>query len=97
MDLIFIPIVFLAPLLGFVAGFVVGALRRSSVRIVAALIVIISPLAWLSLPLLLPATSPSQRLGAAWLLTMLAAHIVLWMVFTALGLWVGSARRRGSE
>jgi hypothetical protein len=97
LDLIIIPIVFLAPVIGFVAGFLAGIVRRSSVRIAAALIVIISPLALLSLPLLLPATSPSQRLGAAWLLTMLAAHVALWMLFALLGLWVGAARRRGSE
>jgi hypothetical protein len=96
-DVIFILLVFLAPLIGFVAGFLVGALRRASVRIAAALVVIVSPLAFLSMPLLLPAASPDERYGAAWALTMFGAHIALWSLFATLGVWVGTARGSRAE
>jgi hypothetical protein len=86
--------VFFAPLTGFVAGFLAGILRPVLLRIIAAIIVIVSPLACLSMPLLLPGTSADSRYGAAFFLTVFAAHIALWMLFGTLGVFVGVARGR---
>ncbi|HYE27233.1 MAG TPA: hypothetical protein VEA61_03220 [Allosphingosinicella sp.] len=94
MAFLFVLFIFLAPLIGFIAGFLAGALRPIPLGIMAAIIVIVSPSAYLLAPLLVPGGSPEERYGPAFALTMFGVHSLLWALFATLGAFVGAARGR---
>ena len=97
MDALIPVLLVLSPVIGFVAGFCAGTIRIAFIRAVAAILVILLPLALLIWPLLVPWSTQGDRYGAAFGLVLLGIPLALWMLFAPLGVVVGSARRCGSQ